>query len=216
MNYQLAREEMVDVQIARRGIRDERVLEAFRTVPRHLFVPARDRDHAYADSPLPIGKGQTISQPYIVAYMTDLLNLQGDEIILEIGTGSGYQAAILGGLAAEVHTIERHDKLARAAQKRLSKLGYENIHVHQGDGTLGLLEFAPYAAVMVTAAAPAVPRPLLEQLQDGGKLIMPVGERFGQVMELWQRRGEEFTSKKLAPVAFVPLLGRHGWDTPRL
>jgi len=203
---------MVKRQIARRGIQNPRLLEAFRSVPRHLFVPKRDRDHAYADGPLPIGEGQTISQPYIVAYMTNLLNLQGDEIILEIGTGSGYQAAILGELAAEVHTIERHEKLARKAQKLLEDLGYQNIRVHQGDGTLGLPEFAPYAAVMVTAAAPIVPRPLLEQLQDGGKLIMPVGERFGQTLELWQRQGEEFTTKKLAPVAFVPLLGKHGWD----
>ena len=212
MDYQLAREEMVERQIARRGIQNPRLLEAFRAVPRHLFVPQRDRDHAYADGPLPIGEGQTISQPYIVAYMTDLLNLQGDEIILEVGTGSGYQAAILGELAAEVHTIERHEKLARKAKKLLEQLGYHNIRVHQGDGTLGLPEFTPYAAVLVTAAAPIVPRPLLEQLQDGGKLIMPVGERFGQTLELWQRQGEEFTTKKLAPVAFVPLLGKHGWN----
>ena len=202
---------MVEEQIARRGIRDERVLEAFRNVPRHRFVPPRDRAHAYADRPLPIGKSQTISQPYIVAYMTELLNLQGDEIILEIGTGSGYQAAILGELAAEVHTIERHEKLARTSQNLIKQLGYENIHFHLGDGTLGLPEFAPYAAVIVTAAAPSVPHPLLEQLEDGGKLIMPVGERFGQTMELWQRVGEDFTTQRLAPVAFVPLVGKHGW-----
>lgn len=212
MDYQPAREDMVDAQIARRGIQDERVLEAFRTVPRHLFVPTKDRGRAYADSPLPIGKGQTISQPYIVAYMTDLLKLQGDETILEIGTGSGYQAAILGELAAEVHSIERHKKLANTARKCLAQLGYDNVHVHLGDGTQGLPEFAPYAAVMVTAAAPIVPRPLLDQLEDNGKLIMPVGERFGQVLELWQRQGEEFNSQRLVPVAFVPLLGEHGWD----
>ena len=213
MDYQLAREQMVERQIVRRGIQTPRLLDALRAVPRHLFVPMRDRAHAYGDTPLPIGKGQTISQPYIVAYMTELLNLQGDEIILEIGTGSGYQAAILGELAAEVHTIERHEKLARTAQKLLGRLGYDNIRVHHGDGTLGLPEFAPYAAVMVTAAAPIVPRLLLEQLQDGGKLIMPVGERFGQVLELWQRQGEGFTTKKLTPVAFVPLLGKYGWES---
>jgi len=212
MDYQLACEQMVERQIARRGIKDARLLEVFRSVPRHLFVPKKNRDHAYSDGPLPIGNSQTISQPYIVAYMTDLLNLQGDETILEVGTGSGYQAAILGKIAAEVHTIERHEKLAHSAQKLLERLGYGNIHVHHGDGTLGLPEFAPYAGVMVTAAAPFVPRPLLEQLQDGGKLIMPVGERFGQVLELWQRQGEEFTKQKLTPVAFVPLLGKHGWD----
>ena len=211
MDYQLAREQMVERQIARRGIKDARLLEVFRSVPRHLFVPKKDRDYAYSDSPLSIGNGQTISQPYIVAYMTELLNLQGDETILEIGTGSGYQAAILGELSAEVHTIERHEKLARTAQKLLEQLGYHNIHVHLGDGTLGLPEFAPYSAVMVTAAAPIVPRPLLEQLQDGGQLIMPVGEHYGQVLELWQRQGEEFTTKRLTSVAFVPLLGKHGW-----
>lgn len=210
MNYQLAREQMIEKQIIRRGIKTPRLLEALRTVPRHLFVPKRKRGYAYSDSPLPIGNEQTISQPYIVAYMTDLLNLQGDEIILEIGTGSGYQAAILGKLAAEVHTIERHEKLARTAQKLLEQLGYPNIRVHHGDGTLGLSEFAPYAGVMVTAAAPIVPRPLLEQLQDGGKLIMPVGNRFGQVLELWQRQGEDFTTNKITPVAFVPLLGKYG------
>ena len=210
MNYQLAREQMIKRQIIGRGIKNPRLLEALQTVPRHLFVPKRERGHAYADSPLPIGEGQTISQPYIVAYMTELLNLQGDETVLEIGTGSGYQAAILGELAAEIHTIERHEKLARTAQKLLEQLGYHNIHVHQGDGTLGLPEFAPYAAVMVTAAAPTVPRPLLEQLEDGGKLLMPVGERFAQVLEIWQRQGENFTTHKVAPVTFVPLLGKYG------
>ena len=213
MNYRRAREEMVERQIAQRDIQDPRVLEAFRTVPRHLFVPERNRGQAYADRPLPIGKGQTISQPYIVAYMTDLLNLQEDEVVLEIGTGSGYQAAILGELVAEVHSIERHDRLAQRAQERLAELGYENIHIHVGDGTLGWPELAPYDAIMVTAAAPVVPEPLLKQLKEGGKLVMPVGERFGQVLELWQRRGEDYTSKKLTPVAFVPLLGKHGRDS---
>lgn len=214
MNYHQAREKMVNTQIARRGIRNPRILEAFRSVPRHLFVPQRSRAQAYADRPLPIDKNQTISQPYIVAYMTELLELQGEERILEIGTGSGYQAAILGKLAAEVHTIERHQKLAQTAQKVLERLDYHNIHVHLGDGTLGLPAFAPYDGVLVTAAAPLVPHPLLEQLKDGGKLIMPVGDRFGQILEMWQRKGEDFTKEKLTAVAFVPLLGTHGWSTP--
>lgn len=205
---------MVERQIARRGISSPRILEAFSEIPRHLFIPADQHLYAYADGPLPIGKGQTISQPYIVAYMTMHLNLKGDERVLEIGTGSGYQAAILGKLAAEVHTVERHSSLAKSASKLLEDLGFNNIQIHLGDGTKGLPDFAPYDGIMVTAAAPDVPAPLLSQLADGGRLIMPVGGRIGQVLHLYQRRGEEITKEDLAPVAFVPLIGDHGWPGP--
>jgi len=202
---------MVEGQIAARGITAPRVLEAFLEVPRHEFVPPNQRLYAYQDGPLPIGLGQTISQPYIVAYMTAQLKLDGEEILLEIGTGSGYQAAILSLLAREVHTIERHPRLAAAAGKTLADLGYDNITIHEGDGTHGLPEYAPYQGIMVTAAAPEVPRPLLEQLVEGGRLIMPVGGRGGQLLQLYKRKGEEFVREDLTPVAFVPLIGEHGW-----
>ncbi|MGB2964623.1 MAG: protein-L-isoaspartate(D-aspartate) O-methyltransferase [Anaerolineales bacterium] len=214
IDFQTARKRMVERQIARRGISSPRILEAFSEIPRHLFIPADQHLYAYADGPLPIGKGQTISQPYIVAYMTMHLNLKGDERVLEIGTGSGYQAAILGKLAAEVHTVERHSSLAKSASKLLEDLGFNNIQIHLGDGTKGLPDFAPYDGIMVTAAAPDVPAPLLSQLADGGRLIMPVGGRIGQVLHLYQRRGEEITKEDLAPVAFVPLIGDHGWPGP--
>lgn len=214
IDFQIARKRMVEGQIARRGITSPRVLEAFLDTPRHLFIPKNQQLYAYEDGPLPIGKGQTISQPYIVAYMTEHLNLGGEERVLEIGTGSGYQAAILGKLAAEVHTVERHPSLAKRATQLLADLGYENIQVHLGDGTKGLLDYAPYDAIMVTAAAPEVPGPLLDQLADGGRLIMPVGGRAGQVLHFYQRRGEEIIRDNLTPVAFVPLIGDHGWPGP--
>jgi len=214
IDFQIARKRMVEGQIARRGITSPRILEAFLDTPRHLFIPKIQHLFAYEDGPLPIGKGQTISQPYIVAYMTERLNLGGEERVLEIGTGSGYQAAILGKLAAEVHTVERHPSLAKSAAQLLADLGYENIQVHLGDGTRGLLDFAPYDAIMVTAAAPDVPDPLLDQLADGGRLIMPVGGRGGQMLHLCQRRGEEIIRDNLTPVAFVPLIGDHGWPDP--
>jgi protein-L-isoaspartate(D-aspartate) O-methyltransferase len=213
IDFQAARERMVEMQIARRGITSPQILDAFLEVPRHLFIPDNQQLYAYQDGPLPIGKGQTISQPYIVAYMTQHLNLKGDERVLEIGTGSGYQAAILGLLAEEVHTIERHQSLAKSAAHLLAVLGYENINVHLGDGTVGLPEYAPYDAIMVTAAAPDVPPPLLDQLGEGGRLIMPVGDRLGQVLHLYQKRKEQIKREDLAPVAFVPLIGDHGWDS---
>lgn len=212
VDYQAARRRMVDGQIVARGITSPRVLEAFLEVPRHLFVPLNQRPYAYQDGPLPIGLGQTISQPYIVAYMTDQLNLQGDEKVLEIGTGSGYQAAILGLLAGEVHTVERHPRLAEVAGKLLEDLGYDNITIHQFDGTLGLPEEAPFQAVMVTAAGPEVPQPLLDQLEEGGRLIMPVGGRGGQLLQLYRRLEGEIQREDLTPVAFVPLIGDHGWQ----
>ena len=202
---------MVDGQIAIRGITAPGVLEAFLDVPRHRFVPKNQQIHAYQDSPLPIGLGQTISQPYIAAYMTDILQLTGVERVLEIGTGSGYQAAILGKLADEIHTVERHPSLADKAKRLLENLGYDNVQVHERDGTRGLPEFAPYQAIMVTAAAPEVPTPLLDQLEEGGRLVMPVGGRGGQVLLLYRREGDEFSREELVPVAFVPLIGEHGW-----
>jgi protein-L-isoaspartate(D-aspartate) O-methyltransferase len=203
---------MVERQIARRGITSPQVLEAFLETPRHLFVPENQLMYAYQDSPLPIGKGQTISQPYIVAYMTQHLDLDGDEKVLEIGTGSGYQAAILGRLASEVHTIERHKSLADGAGIILEKLGFKNITIHVRDGTNGLPEYAPFDAIMVTAAAPNVPLPLLDQLAEQGRLIMPVGGRFGQILHLYTKRKDQVHRKDLAPVAFVPLIGDHGWE----
>jgi protein-L-isoaspartate(D-aspartate) O-methyltransferase len=211
IDFDAARKRMVDGQIVRRGITSQRVLDAFYEVPRHLFIPEKQAPQAYMDGPLPIGKGQTISQPYIVAYMTDQLQLEGNEKVLEIGTGSGYQAAILGELAQEVHSIERHESLAKNATALLKKLGYDNINVHLGDGTNGLSEFSPYQGIMVTAAGPDVPKPLLDQLADGGRLIIPIGGRFGQVLELYQKDGETIKRIELSPVAFVPLIGEHGW-----
>ncbi|MEA3350651.1 MAG: protein-L-isoaspartate(D-aspartate) O-methyltransferase, partial [Chloroflexota bacterium] len=170
--YTAKRETMVREQIERRGIHTPSVLEALRAVPRHLFLPESSRRRAYSDGAMRIGHGQTISQPYIVALMTDLLKLQADEIVLEVGTGSGYQAAILSHLAAEVHTIERHPSLSDAAKLTIESLGIDNVHFYVGDGTLGLAEHAPYDAIIVTAAAPKVPRPLLDQLDEGGRMVL--------------------------------------------
>lgn len=212
IDYQEARKRMVDGQIISRGVTDPRVLGAFLEVPRHLYVPKRQQNNAYQDRPLAIGLGQTISQPYIVAYMTEKLLLKGDERVLEIGTGSGYQAAILGILAREVHSVERHPALAENAERLLRELGHNNIQVHLGDGTSGLPDFAPYQAMMVTAAGPDVPGPLLEQLDDGGRLVMPVGSKGGQYLVKIERRGDDFLRENLTPVAFVPLIGEHGWE----
>src|SRR5437016_4343797 len=170
------RAEMVEKQLRRRGIRDPAVLAAMLAVPRHEFVPGEFRARAYDDVPLPIGGGQTISQPYIVAAMTFALHLIGQERVLEIGTGLGYQAAVLGCLAREVFTVEVRPELARLSADRLARLGYNNVHVHHGDGTLGLPEFAPYDAILVAAAAPAAPAPLLSQLAEEGRLVIPIGD----------------------------------------
>ncbi len=205
------RQRMVREQIASRGILDARLLEALRTVPRHCFIPPDYRYLAYTDGPLPIGEGQTISQPYIVALMTELLALQGDETVLEVGTGSGYQAAILAHLAHQVHTIERHANLAERARRALADLQLDNVQVHIGDGSQGLPEYAPYQAIMVTAAAPQVPQPLLDQLDEDGRLVLPVGSLGAQILERWQRHGAEYKRESIAPVAFVPLRGQHGW-----
>ncbi len=210
--YTSLRHRMVEEQLFGRDIRDPRVLEAMRTIPRHRFVPERQRHLAYSDGPLVIGQNQTISQPYIVALMTELLALKGGEMVLEVGTGSGYQAAILGLLAREVHTIERHAELSERAQRVLAELRLANVHVHTGDGSVGLAAYAPYQAVVVTAAAPKVPQPLFDQLGDGGRLVLPVGSLGGQVLECWERSEDQFDRRVITAVAFVPLRGAYGWE----
>ncbi len=207
--FELDRLRMVEEQILGRGLRDPRLLAAFKSVPRHLFVPQEDRRLAYADGPLPIGFDQTISQPYIVALMTSLLHLGGGERVLEVGTGSGYQAAILSRMAGEVHTVELLPQLAERAKRLLSE--YPNVFCHVGDGSLGWEEAAPYDGIMVTAAAPETPQVLLEQLKDGGRLVIPVGKRGYQRLELWTRQGSQFDRDALIEVAFVPLRGKYGW-----
>jgi len=211
--YQAERERMVKLQIAGHGIKDVRVLSAMLKVPRHLFVPAGAQEYAYVDSPVRIGSGQTISQPYIVALMTELLDVQSTHKVLDVGTGSGYQAAILGELAVEVHSIERHPELAESAAERLGDLGYKNVYVLVGDGTLGYPTESPYDRIVVAAAAPSVPEPLLQQLKLNGRLVIPVGKQFSQQLEVWERLGEdEFDMMSNIPVVFVPLIGKAGWE----
>jgi len=205
------RRHMVETQIRKRGVKDERVLHAMASVPRHEFAPAPWVHQAYADEPLPIGCGQTISQPYIVAAMTASLGLTGTEKVLEIGTGCGYQAAVLSLLVQEVHTVELLPDLAQGAAERLNRLGYGNVHVHCGDGTLGWPEFAPYDAILVAAAAPAIPEPLLQQLAEGGRLIAPVGDELDQVLRLVTKREGQCIVQPGGPCRFVPLMGKHGW-----
>ncbi len=199
------RADMVQAQIESRGIKDARLLAAMRRVPRHLFVPEELRGHAYDDEPLPIGEEQTISQPYIVAYMTEALKLEGLERVLEIGTGSGYQTAVLAELAREVYTVELVAGLSERAQSLLARLGYDNIRFRVGDGTFGWAEFAPFDAVMVTAAAAAVPKKLRDQLGESGRMIIPVGSGF-QELVLIRREALGFGRTRLLPVRFVPLI----------
>jgi protein-L-isoaspartate(D-aspartate) O-methyltransferase len=210
--FERLRAAMVKEQLVRRDIRDRGVLEAMSKIPRHLFVPAEFELRAYDDGPLPLESGQTISQPYIVALMTQILRLRGSEKVLEVGTGSGYQAAILGYLAKAVHTVERNEDLARQAALTLQQLKFTNVEVQIGDGSLGWPPQAPYDAIIVTAAAPIAPPPLLEQLAEGGRMVLPVGGPGEQMLELWERRGPDFSHEALVPVAFVPLLGQYGWQ----
>lgn len=205
-------QQMVDIQIAGRGIKDRRVLKAFSEVPRHKFISSELQQDAYEDHPLPIGQGQTISQPYIVALMTSQLKLKGSEKILEVGTGSGYQAAILSKLAAEVHTVEIVEELAVLAEERLKQFGFKNVYVHVGDGSLGWPEEAPYDGILVTAASPEVPDSLIGQLKDGGKLVIPVGARWRQVLAVWIKQSTQIEKKEILPVVFVPLKGKYGWQ----
>ena len=206
------RHQMVADQIQPRNIHDQRVLSAMATIPRHLFVPPDLRTHAYDDGALPIAAGQTISQPYIVALMAAALQLRGTERVLEIGTGSGYAAAILATLAAEVMTIERHQPLAQTAAKLIEELGYTNITVVEGDGSLGWPPAAPYDAISVPADAPNVPPLLLKQLADGGRLVIPVGPSDEQRLLRIVRQGARFSRADLGPVRFVPLIGAAGWS----
>jgi protein-L-isoaspartate(D-aspartate) O-methyltransferase len=212
--YEAARRSMIEKQIHRRGVNDAAVLAAMSSVPRHEFVPAEFRKRAYEDAPLPIGEGQTISQPYIVAAMTAALHLQGTERVLEIGAGCGYQAAVLASLASEVITIEYRGELATAAAERLARLGYANVHVHCGDGTLGLPELALFDAILVAAAAPAPPAPLVAQLGEGGRMVVPVGSVENQELHLIERIRDTFRTTVLEACRFVPLVGVHGWKEP--
>ncbi len=211
MSFEEQRAWMVQTQLQHWGVRDRRVLEVMGALPRERFVPASERSSAYYDGALPIGEEQTISQPFVVAHMTELLALQGDETVLEVGTGSGYQTAVLGKLAAQVFTVERIANLSQRAERILAELKIDNVHFHVGDGSLGWPEHAPYDAILVTCAAPQLPAPLLEQLADGGRMVTPVGPRGYQDLVRVVRKGDAFDEERLSPVAFVPLIGQYGW-----
>ena len=211
INYEKERHRMVDEQIVSRGVRDTRVLAAMGKVPRHEFMPEALRSKAYGDHAMPIGEGQTISQPYIVALMTELLELKSTDRVLEIGTGSGYQAAVLSELCEKVYTIERVKMLADKARAILDRLGCRNVAMKVYDGTYGWKEMAPFDAIIVTAAAPDVPTALIEQLKDGGRLVIPVGERFTQVLKKVIKSPTGLVTQSSIPCMFVPLIGAHGW-----
>ncbi|TET14649.1 MAG: protein-L-isoaspartate(D-aspartate) O-methyltransferase [Dehalococcoidia bacterium] len=210
MNLEREREKLIEH--LRQEISDERVLNVMARVPRELFVPSSSRHLAYEDRPLPIGEGQTISQPFIIALMTQALELLGSEKVLELGTGSGYQAAILAEIARQVITVERLPSLANTARRTLKKLGYINVQVHLAERTLGRRAEAPYDAIMVTAAAPRIPQELLDQLAVGGRLVIPVGSRWEQDLLQVTKQKEEFTVKNLTPCRFVPLIGEEAWN----
>ena len=210
--FAAARHRMVEEQLRARDIVDERVLAAMERVPRELFVPETERDRAYTDAALPIGEGQTISQPYMVARICEALALHGRERLLDVGTGSGYQAAVLAELADEVHTIERRARLAEQARASLAAAGYERVQVHVGDGTLGLPEHAPFAGIAVAAAAPTVPESLYTQLEPGGRLVVPVGGREGQELQVVVRSPEGPAVLHSVSCRFVPLVGEEGFD----
>ena len=207
-----ARVRMVEDQLRARDIVDERVLEAMEHVPRELFVPEGERHRAYADAALPIGHGQTISQPYMVARICEALSLNGGERALDVGTGSGYQAAVLAELGADVHTIERLPELAEQARQNLAAAGYDQVQVHVGDGTLGLPQEAPFGAIAVAAAAPGLPRRLYDQLEPRGRLVVPVGGRWGQRLEVIVRSPEGPAIVRSVPCRFVPLVGEEGFE----
>ncbi len=207
---------MVNDQIRSRGITDERVLVAMEEVPRHLFVPPDMERDAYRDHPLPIGHGQTISQPYIVAGMTALLQLKPGDSVLEIGTGSGYQAALIAGITGRILSMERIPEVARRAEENLIRAGIHGVRIVISDGTAGYPEEAPYDAILVTAATPTVPPPLLSQLADGGRLVAPLGDRSIQHLVRITRHGDEFVRETFEPVRFVPLIGEYGWQNEDL
>jgi protein-L-isoaspartate(D-aspartate) O-methyltransferase len=210
-DFKLARERMVKNQLAARGIADEGVLQAMGKIPRHLFISEALAGEAYNDHPVPIGEKQTISQPYIVALMTEALELQGKGNTLEIGTGSGYQTAILAELSSRVYTIERIKSLLVDARKLLAQLGYSNILFKAFDGTLGWKEHAPFDAIMVTAGAPSLPKPLIDQLADNGRMIIPIGDRYTQELIKVTKKGENLEQQSLGGCRFVNLIGIHGW-----
>lgn len=203
---------MVEEQLIRRGISDEKVLEAFRKVPRHEFVPREHLEDAYGDHPLPIGNSQTISQPYMAALMTERLGLKAGARVMEIGTGSGYQTAILAEIAAEVYSVERVDPLAGISRSTLERLGYKNCLIKTGDGTAGWQEHAPYDGIIVTAGSPGIPPKLIEQLKDKARLVIPVGGAFGQVLTVVEKDGAMTRSSEICGCVFVPLIGKDGWS----
>jgi protein-L-isoaspartate(D-aspartate) O-methyltransferase len=209
--YESQRRVMIEDQLRRRGISDERVLEAMLAVPRHEFVPVSALGLAYQDRPVPIGEAETISQPYMVAVMTQAASVQAGEKALEVGAGSGYQAAILAYLGAKVYAVERSYRLVELARARLARLGYKDVEIVWGDGTEGYSAGAPYQAILVTAGAPRIPDPLRDQLDDGGRLLIPVGDLRQQSLYLVTKRGSEFATRVLDPCQFVPLVGRYGW-----
>ena len=210
--FAIRRNKMVQEQILQRGIEDVRLLQAFREIPRHAFVPEDCVDQAYYDHPLPIGNGQTISQPYIVALMTHCLKLSGKEKVLEIGTGSGYQTAILAALAEEIYTVELIAELSKRAARTLDSLGLRNTHLFEGDGSSGLREHQPYDRIIITAAVPSLSDEIKDQLNEGGKIVAPIGDRWRQQLEVWKRKKTGFVKETILPVVFVPLRGKYGWQ----
>lgn len=213
MDYEILRKRMIKEQLIPRGIKNEKLLDAFYKVQRHQFIPEDLRSSAYADFPVPIGDGQTISQPYIVALMTECLDLSEEDRVLEIGTGSGYQTAILAELAKEIYSIDRFENLAKKAELLLNELGYVNIKIKTGDGTLGWKEAAPFDKIMVTAASPLIPLPLSEQLKEAGKMIIPLGENFSQVLTLVEKKKGKFESNEICGCVFVPLIGKYAYKS---
>lgn len=211
MDFDKLRRDMVERQLVARGISDDRVLDVMGRIPRHLFVDESISYRAYDDCALPIGEGQTISQPYMVAVMTELLMPEDGLRVLEIGTGSGYQAAVLAELGCEVFSVERSSLLNERAERVLKKLGYKNIHLFVGDGSKGLPEYAPFDRIIITAASPDVPKPLIDQLSDGGILVAPVGGRFSQQLHRIVKHGNDLERGLFTPCVFVPLIGEYGW-----
>lgn len=211
MEYETLRKRMVEEQLIRRGIKDKKTLFAFYKVERHKFVPEEVRKNAYGDYPLPIGEGQTISQPYIVALMTQTLDLTGSEKILEIGTGSGYQTAILAELGGKIYSVERIEILAKRAESVLTELGYNNIRITKGNGTLGWPEESPFDRIIVTAATAQIPVPLTEQLKENGKIVLPLGDRFSQTLTLAEKKNNKLYSEPICGCIFVPLIGKYSY-----
>lgn len=211
ISFEEQRRRMVTEQLIPRGIADRLVLDAMERVPRHMFVPEDMRDSAYEDCALPIGEGQTISQPYMVAVMTERLDLKGGENVLEIGTGSGYQAAVLAEIAGKVYSIERISPIARQAERTLKELGYGNIEIHVGDGTAGLRSKAPFDGIIVTAGSPSIPEPLISQLKEGGRLVIPIGDVYGQVLTVAKKTRGTLDIDSSIGCVFVPLIGKFGW-----